>query len=195
MTTKLENGKTRFLPFNRELENPPIEDDFATAFLWKDIVVEGLTKPGVLRADSLLDLLQNYLHLEEKKNEETGKITTVLIFPRYHQLDCVRELLAEIRSKGTGDNYLIQHSAGSGKSNTIAWLGHQLSNFFTEGNHLIFDSVIIITDRQVLDKQLQETVKQFEKTAGLVQKIEEHKTVSQGPCRWSENYCLHAPEI
>jgi type I restriction enzyme R subunit len=79
-----------------------------------------------------------------------------------------------VRGRGPGDNYLIQHSAGSGKSNTIAWLGHQLSNFFTEDNHLIFDSVIIITDRQVLDKQLQETVKQFEKTVGLVQKIDKN---------------------
>lgn len=174
MTTKLENGKTGFLPFNRELKNPPIKDNFATAFLWEDIVVDGVVKPGVLRADSLLDLLQNYLHFEEKTDEETGKVTTALIFPRYHQLDCVRELLAEVRAHGTGDNYLIQHSAGSGKSNTIAWLAHQLSNFFTEENHLIFDSVIIITDRQVLDKQLQDTVKQFEKTAGLVQKIDKN---------------------
>jgi type I restriction enzyme R subunit len=174
MTTKLENGKTRFLPFNRELKNPPIKDNFATAFLWEGVVVDGVVKPGVLRADSLLDLLQNYLHLEEKTNEETGKVTKALIFPRYHQLDCVRALLAEARAHGTGDNYLIQHSAGSGKSNTIAWLAHQLSNFFTEDNHLIFDSVIIITDRQVLDKQLQETVKQFEKTVGLVQKIDKN---------------------
>lgn len=174
MTTKLENGKTRFLPFNRELKNPPIKDNFATAFLWEDVTVDTVMKPGVVRADSLLDLLQNYLHLEEKANEETGKVTTALIFPRYHQLDCVRELLAEVRVHGPGDNYLIQHSAGSGKSNTIAWLAHQLSNFFTEDNRLIFDSVIIITDRQVLDKQLQETVKQFEKTAGLVQKIDKN---------------------
>lgn len=164
MTTKLENGKTRFLPFNRDLKNPPIKDNFATAYLWEK----------VLRADSLLDLLQNYLHLEEKTNEETGKTSTSLIFPRYHQLDCVRELLAEIRKVGTGENYLIQHSAGSGKSNTIAWLAHQLANLFTEESQLIFDSVIIITDRQVLDKQLQETVKQFEKTAGLVQKIDKN---------------------
>jgi type I restriction enzyme R subunit len=164
MTTKLENGKTRFLPFNRDLKNPPIKDNFATAYLWED----------VLRADSLLDLLQNYLHLEEKKDEVTGKVTTSLIFPRYHQLDCVRALLEKVRTAGTGENYLIQHSAGSGKSNTIAWLAHQLANFFTEDNQLIFDSVIIITDRQVLDKQLQETVKQFEKTAGLVQKIDKN---------------------
>ena len=174
MTTKLENGKTRFLPFNRDLKNPPIKDNFATAYLWEDVMQDGELKPGILKADSLLDLLQNYLHLEEKTNEKTGKVTTSLIFPRYHQLDCVRKLLAKVRTTGTGDNYLIQHSAGSGKSNTIAWLAHQLSNFFTEDNRIIFDSVIIITDRQILDKQLQDTVKQFEKTAGLVQKIDKN---------------------
>lgn len=174
MTTKLENGKTRFLPFNRDLKNPPIEGNFATAYLWEDVVVAGVAKPGVLRADSLLDLLQNYLHLEEKTDEATDRITKSLIFPRYHQLDCVRELLAQVRAHGPGDNYLSQHSAGSGKSNTIAWLAHQLVNLFTEDDQLVFDSVIIITDRRVLDKQLQETVKQFEKTAGLVQKIDQN---------------------
>ena len=174
MTTKLENGKTRFLPFNRDLKNPPIEDNFATAYLWENVVVDGMTKQGVLRADSLLDLLQNYLHLENKVDEETGKVKTTLIFPRYHQLDSVRALLAEVSQRGPGENYLIQHSAGSGKSNTIAWLAHQLSNFFDEADKLIFDSVIVITDRQVLDKQLQETVKQFEKTAGLVRKIDKN---------------------
>ena len=174
MTTKLENGKTRFLPFNSDLKNPPIEGNFATAYLWDSVDNAGVRKPGVLRADSLLDLLQNYLHLEEKTDEATGSVSKSLIFPRYHQLDCVRELLAEVRSHGPGDNYLIQHSAGSGKSNTIAWLAHQLANLFTEGDHLVFDSIIIITDRRVLDKQLQETVKQFEKTAGLVQKIDKN---------------------
>jgi type I restriction enzyme R subunit len=174
MTTKLENGKTRFLPFNRELKNPPIDGNFATAYLWEDITVDGVLKAGVLRADSLLDLLQNYLHLETKKDERSGKVNTFLIFPRYHQLDAVRALLAEVRVKGTGANYLIQHSAGSGKSNTIAWLAHQLSNLFTKDNKIIFDSVVIITDRQVLDKQLQETVQQFEKTVGLVQKIDKN---------------------
>ena len=161
MTTKLENGKTVFLPFNRDLENPPIADKFAASYLWED----------VLQADSLLDLLQNYLHLET--DEDTGKHKK-LIFPRYHQLNAVRRLLAEVRARGAGENYLIQHSAGSGKSNTIGWLAHQLSNLFDAHNQLIFDSVLIITDRQVLDKQLQETVKQFEKTAGVVQKIDEN---------------------
>lgn len=177
MTTRLENGKTRFLPFNRDLKNPPIEGNFASAYLWEDVVDQaGILQPGVLRADSLLDLLQNYLHLEEKTEEATGKVSTSLIFPRYHQMDCVRALLAEARAHGPGENYLIQHSAGSGKSNTIAWLAHQLANLFAdadgENSQLVFDSVIIITDRQVLDKQLQDTVKQFEKTAGLVQKID-----------------------
>ncbi len=174
MTTRLENGKTRFLPFNRDLKNPPIEGHFASAYLWQDVVIDGVAKPGVLRADSLLDLLQNYLHLEEKTDEVTGKVSKSLIFPRYHQLDCVRELLAEVKAHGPGDNYLIQHSAGSGKSNTIAWLAHQLANLFNDNNRIVFDSVIIITDRRVLDKQLQKTVQQFEKTAGLVQKIDKN---------------------
>ena len=179
MTTQLANGKTRFLPFNRDLKNPPIKSNFASAYLWEDVDDQaGTLQPGVLRADSLLDLLQNYLHLEEKTDEATGKVSTSLIFPRYHQMDCVRALLAEARSHGPGENYLIQHSAGSGKSNTIAWLAHQLANLFTdaegENSQLVFDSVIIITDRQVLDKQLQDTVKQFEKTAGLVQKIDKN---------------------
>jgi len=175
MTTRLENGKTRFLPFNRDLKNPPIPDNYATAYLWEDVTQDGEVKQGVLKADSLLDLLQNYLHLEEKTNEETGKKTTAMIFPRYHQLDCVRELLAEVKETGTGVNYLIQASAGSGKSNTIAWLAHQLAKrVFDAKNQPVFDSVLIITDRQVLDKQLQETVFQFDKTPGLVQKIDKN---------------------
>lgn len=98
MTTKLENGKTRFLPFNRELKNPPIEGTCATAYLWEDVTIDGATRQGVLKADSLLDLIQNYLHVEEKKDEETGKIIRTLIFPRYHQLDAVRMLIADVRN-------------------------------------------------------------------------------------------------
>ncbi|MFM2008032.1 MAG: hypothetical protein RLZZ09_3687 [Pseudomonadota bacterium] len=176
MTTQLANGKTRFLPFNRDLKNPPIEGNYASAYLWEDVVDQsGILQPGVLRADSLLDLLQNYLHLEEKTDEAKGKPTTSLIFPRYHQMDCVRALLAEARAHGPGENYLIQHSAGSGKSNTIAWLAHQLAKrLFDAQNQPVFDSVLIITDKQVLDKQLQETVYQFDKTPGLVQKIDKN---------------------
>jgi len=103
MTTKLENGRTRFLPFNRDLKNPPIENNFAAAYLWEDVVADGNVKPGVLRADSLLDLLQNYLHVEKKEDEDTGKVRTTLIFPRYHQLDAVRKLLAQVRERGAGD--------------------------------------------------------------------------------------------
>lgn len=164
MTTQLANGKTRFLPFNRETTNPAIEGNYASSYLWTE----------VLQADSLLDLVQNFLHWEDVKDEK-GKVTGKrMIFPRYHQLDAVRQLIADAREKGSGHNYLVQHSAGSGKSNTIGWLAHLLSNLFDDQDRLIFDSVIIITDRQVLDKQLQETVKQFEKTGGLVKKIDKN---------------------
>lgn len=160
MTTKLENGSTRFLPFNRDTHNPVIEDKFASSYLWEE----------VLKADSLLEILNNYIFYEE--DEKTKELTT--IFPRYHQRDCVRALLADVKEKGTGHNYLIQHSAGSGKSKTIAWLAHQLANLFEEKKEPIFDSIIVITDRIVLDKQLQKQIKQFEKINGTV------KTITKG---------------
>ena len=160
MTTKLENGNTKFLPFNRDTKNPVIHDKFASSYLWEE----------VLQADSLLEIFNNYIFYEE--NEKTKEITT--IFPRYHQRDCVRELLSDVRKVGTGKNYLVQHSAGSGKSKTIAWLAHQLSNLFGANQKPIFDSIIVITDRIVLDKQLQKQIKQFEKINGTV------KTITQG---------------
>lgn len=157
MTTKLENGSTRFLPFNRDTHNPIIENKFASSYLWEE----------VLQADSLLEMLNNYIFYEE--DEKTKELTT--IFPRYHQRDCVRALLADVKEKGTGHNYLIQHSAGSGKSKTIAWLAHQLSNLFGDNQQPIFDSIIVITDRIILDKQLQKQIKQFEKINGTVRTI------------------------
>jgi type I restriction enzyme R subunit len=157
MTTKLENGSTRFLPFNRDTHNPIIDDKFASSYLWEE----------VLQADSLLEMLNNYIFYEE--DEKTKEVTT--IFPRYHQRDCVRALLADVKEKGTGHNYLIQHSAGSGKSKTIAWLAHQLSNLFGDNQQPIFDSIIVITDRIILDKQLQKQIKQFEKIKGAVRTI------------------------
>lgn len=160
MTTKLENGNTRFLPFNRDTKNPIIPDKFASSYLWEEI----------LQADSLLEILNNYVFYEE--DEKTKEVTT--IFPRYHQRACVRELLADVKQTGTGKNYLIQHSAGSGKSKTIAWLAHQLSNLFGANQQPIFDSIIVITDRIVLDKQLQKQIKQFEKINGTV------KTITKG---------------
>lgn len=157
MTTKLENGSTRFLPFNRDTHNPVIPNKFASSYLWEE----------VLQADSLLEMLNNYIFYEE--DEKTKEVTT--IFPRYHQRDCVRALLSNVKENGTGHNYLIQHSAGSGKSKTIAWLAHQLSNLFADNQQPIFDSIIVITDRIVLDKQLQKQIKQFEKINGTVRTI------------------------
>ena len=160
MTTKLENGSTRFLPFNRDTKNPVIEGKFASSYLWEE----------VLAADSLLEILNNYVFYEE--DEKTKAVTT--IFPRYHQRDCVRKLLRGVKQDGTGHNYLIQHSAGSGKSKTIAWLAHQLANLFGDNQEPLFDSIIVITDRIVLDKQLQKQIKQFEKINGTV------KTITRG---------------
>jgi len=157
MTTRLENGNTRFLPFNRDTRNPVIPGKFAISYLWEEI----------LQADSLLEILNNYIFYEE--DEKTKEMTT--IFPRYHQRDCVRKLLTSVKQDGTGHNYLIQHSAGSGKSKTIAWLAHQLSNLFGYNQEPIFDSIIVITDRIVLDKQLQKQIKQFEKINGTVRTI------------------------
>lgn len=158
MTTKLENGNTRFLPFNRDTKNPVIENKFASSYLWEDI----------LQADSLLEMLNNYIFYEE--DDKTKEVTT--IFPRYHQRDSVRKLVADVKANGTGKNYLIQHSAGSGKSKTIAWLAHQLSNLFGADEQPIFDSVIVITDRIVLDRQLKKQIKQFEKIKGTVRTID-----------------------
>lgn len=160
MTTKLENGSTRFLPFNRDTTNPVIPGKFASSYLWED----------VLQADSLLEMLSNFIFIEE--DDKTNERTT--IFPRYHQRDAVRALLTDVREYGAGKNYLIQHSAGSGKSKTIAWLAHRLSNTFGANNEPIFDSVIVITDRIVLDRQLQKQIKQFEKIKGTV------RTITQG---------------
>jgi len=157
MTTKLNNGNTRFIPFNRDTKNPIIENKFASSYLWEE----------VLQADSLLELLNNYIFYEE--DEKTKEAIT--IFPRYHQRDCVRALLADVKENGPGKNYLIQHSAGSGKSKTIAWLAHQLANLFSENQEPIFDSIIVITDRIILDRQLQKQIKQFEKIKGTVRTI------------------------
>ncbi len=172
MTTKLEGEGTRFLPFNRGFNdgkgNPSVENDVRTAYLWRE----------VLRKDSLMELIGRFLHLsrEERKvrlNSGFRYITTEsMIFPRFHQLDAVRKLIAHTKAHGAGRNYLIQHSAGSGKSNTIAWLAHHLASLHNATDEKIFNSVIIVTDRVVLDRQLQETVAQFEQTDGVVQKID-----------------------
>ena len=169
MTTRVAGTDTAFLPFNRDTHNPIIAGRFASSYLWDDVTdEEGQTQPGILRADSLLLLIQNYLHSE--RNEKTGKER--FIFPRYHQLTVVRKLLAHAKAHGSGRNYLIQHSAGSGKSNSIAWLAHQLANLCGADGQPVFDSIVVITDRRVLDRQLQDTIKQFEKIKGTVTKID-----------------------
>lgn len=173
MTTKLEGKDTVFLPFNKGYQegagNPPREFNYKTTYLWET----------VLAKDSLLDILARFMHLqvEEKqlvtKKGIIHKTKETMIFPRYHQLDAVRHLITSATIKGAGHNYLIQHSAGSGKSNSIAWLAHHLSSLHHDWDEKVFDSVIVITDRKVLDKQLQDTIYQFEHKQGVVQKIDE----------------------
>ena len=173
LTTRLAGPATHFLPFNRGNEggagNPPDPTgrSYRTAYLWEE----------VLQRDSLLDLLARFIHLqvEERRDDAGRKVKKeTLIFPRYHQLEAVRDLVARAKSEGPGHNYLIEHSAGSGKSNTIGWLTHRLASLHDSANDRVFDSVIVITDRVVLDKQLQDTIYQFEHKHGVVQKIDDN---------------------
>ena len=186
MTTKLEGAGTYFLPFNQGSKgagkvggkgnpakvspsggkgNPVNPDGYDTEYLWKN----------VLSKDRLLEILQKYLHLEVKRDEKTGEVLMErMIFPRYHQLDVVTKLLSDVKENGSGHNYLIQHSAGSGKSNSIAWLAHRLSGLHDAHDEKIFQSVIIVTDRRVLDSQLQNTVYQFDHVEGVVVKIDKN---------------------
>ena len=185
MTTRLRGKETHFLPFNRGNNhgagNPPVEGNWKTHYLWDE----------VLQVDSLLDILQRFMHLEVKEKQvKTDKgMRTVrketMIFPRYHQLDAVRKLVAHAKAEGAGRNYLIQHSAGSGKSNSIAWLAHRLASLHDERDEKVFHSVIVVTDRRVLDQQLQSTIYQFEHKTGVVEKIDENtqqlaRALSQG---------------
>lgn len=174
MTTKLEGKDTFFLPFNLGHDfgagNPPTVGDVRTSYLWHK----------VLTRDSLMDILARFIHLDvEEKTVVTDKgikrhSKESMIFPRYHQLDAVRALTDHAQTHGSGHNYLIQHSAGSGKSNSIAWLAHRLSSLHDANNEKVFHSVVVITDRRVLDQQLQDTIFQFEHKLGVVQKIDEN---------------------
>jgi type I restriction enzyme R subunit len=154
MCSELKGKASWFLPFNKGWNdgagNPPNPNGLKTDYLWKE----------VLTPASLTNILENYAQVVEVKHPKTGKKKFVQIFPRYHQLDVVRELLADVEECGVGKRYLIQHSAGSGKSNSIAWLAHQLVRVRHKDAE-IFDSVIVVTDRRILDDQLQKTVKQF----------------------------------
>ncbi len=174
VTTRLAGAKTRFLPFNQGkfggAGNPPVPPSealknggYSTSYLWNEVWAR----------DSVLNLIQHFVH-EFEEEDEKGKKTgqRQLIFPRYHQLDCVRRLVRDARSQGPGKRYLIQHSAGSGKSNSIAWLAHQLSVLHSANDEPVFDSVVVITDRRLLDRQLQRTIRQFEQTSGVVENID-----------------------
>ncbi|MBE2200020.1 MAG: type I restriction endonuclease subunit R [Anaerolinea sp.] len=169
MTTRLDGPHTRFLPFNRGHEkgagNPPNPHGHKTAYLWEETWAK----------DSWLEIIANFMHLEQQEIEVGGRTLKKesLIFPRYHQLDAVRRLAADAREKGPGQNYLVQHSAGSGKSNSIAWLAYRLASLYDDQDQRIFDSVVVVTDRRVLDQQLQDTIYQFEHKQGVVQKIDE----------------------
>jgi type I restriction enzyme R subunit len=170
VTTRLAGPRTRFLPFNQGkfggAGNPPVpptRGGYATAYLWED----------TWSRDSVLDLVRQFIHEveeEDDRGKKTGK--RFLIFPRYQQLDCVRRLIADARMSGAGRRYLVQHSAGSGKSFTIGWLAHRLSTLHDAKDRRVFDSIVVVTDRRVLDRQLQTVMRQFEQTLGVVENID-----------------------
>lgn len=167
MTTKLEREKTRFLPFNRGLNNGsgeiglscgagnPPSNGVKTAYLWERI----------LKKDTLLTLIFDFVKMIKDKEQEK------IIFPRYHQFDVVEKLLNNVKVNGVGKCYLIEHSAGSGKSNSISWLAHNLTSLHDKDSKLIFDSIIVVTDRKVLDEQIRDNVKSFESVSGVVEAI------------------------
>jgi len=159
MATKLEGGKTRFLPLNKGIENQGLPNEYKTSYLYNDI----------LQINKLSKLIANFVYME--KNDDNGDEKP--IFPRYHQLECTNMLLADaVPSK----NYLIQHSAGSGKTKTIAWLAHGLINKFNKEDERVYDMIIVVSDRKVIDKQLQRQVQAIEKVKGIVDVIDERKT-------------------
>jgi type I restriction enzyme R subunit len=165
MTTRLAGKATRFLPFNRGHDmgagNPPNPEGHRTAYLWE----------RVWQRDAWLDLLARFVHVQPAAKGSTKQ--PVVIFPRFHQWDAVLALVSEAREHGAGRDYLVQHSAGSGKSNTIAWLAHRLSSLHDAADAKVFDKVVVITDRRVLDRQLQDTIYQFEHAHGVVVRIDE----------------------
>jgi type I restriction enzyme, R subunit len=173
LTTRLAGPQTRFLPFNvgsngpgvsGGAANPPAPaEGYQTSYLWRE----------VWQRDNFLELLQRFVHVAVPKKGQANPHTSPLIFPRFHQWHAVKRMTAHAAREGAGHNYLIEHSAGSGKSNTIAWLAHRLSNLHNAANVPVFEKVIVITDRVVLDRQLQDTIYQFDHVAGVVKKIDE----------------------
>ena len=172
MTTRLSGPKTFFLPFNKGVENPPVENGYRSKYLWEDILIP----------NSLLDIIENFVHVSKDKkfffNDKTQKIDSkeseVLIFPRFHQLDLIRSFRRSIREDGVGKNYLVQHTTGSGKSYSIGWLSHTLSSLYRtkDDTKRMFDTIIVVTDRTVLDDQLRNTIQSLEKIDGVVSGVE-----------------------
>ena len=175
MTTKLAKDATFFLPFNMGngegvdagAGNPTFKDKYSVSYMWEDI----------LKKDTVLDLISKFIFIETKESEDelTGKIkkSENIIFPRYHQLDVIRKVLADVSENRTAQNYLIQHSAGSGKTNSIAWLAHRLTSLHDADNKIIFDNVVIVTDRVVVDRQLQKAIMGMEHKAGLIRVMDD----------------------
>lgn len=185
MTTRLNGKDTFFLPFNKTLNNLETESDgFKVDYLWKEI----------LTPTSLLDIIENFIlythNIDYKWSDEKRKViekkSEVLIFPRYHQLEVIRKLKSQVLKDGVGTNYLVQHTTGSGKSYSIGWLSFMLTNLFkNDGKDRVFDSIIVITDRKVLDKQLQDTITSLQQVQGVVQQIDKNseqlrKSLSSG---------------
>jgi type I restriction enzyme R subunit len=172
MTTKLAGPPTRFLPFNLGHDggagNPPNPNSHRSAYLWE----------RVWTRDAWMDILARFIHVERptQGSPAARRAAETVIFPRFHQWDAVLALEADAKAHGPGSNYLIEHSAGSGKSNTIAWTAHRLSSLHDATDTKVFDKIVVITDRVILDQQLQETIYQFEHTRGVVQKIEKDST-------------------
>ena len=172
MATRLAGKSTHFLPYNKGIDNPAVEGGFRTDYLWSEI----------FEPDSLLDIIENFVHLSERVddvfNERTKKIEsrkpTTLIFPRYHQLELIRKFKSQLKTDGPGNKYLVQHATGSGKSFSIGWLAHTLTSFYRnyDDTQRMFDTIVIVTDRKVLDKQLRNTVKALEQTSGVVSGVE-----------------------
>lgn len=197
MATKLDRDSTTFLPFNMGKGegvdtgkgNPVYEDRYSVFYMWEDI----LTK------DTILDLLSKYIYVERKdvRDETTGrtKVHETLIFPRYHQLDLIRKLLASVVEHGTELNYLIEHSAGSGKTNSIAWLTYRLASLHDMNNQVIFDTIIIVTDRVVVDRQLQKAILGMDHQAGLIKVMDERCTSSDLADELSRNTKIIATTI
>ena len=178
MTTKLDGQSTFFLPFNMGngegvnagKGNPSYEDKYSVYYMWEDI----------LKKDTVLDLINKFIFIQVKESvdELTGKkkIKESIIFPRYHQLDVIRKVLSDVEENRTSQNYLIQHSAGSGKTNSIAWLAHRLASLHDADNKIIFDNIVIVTDRVVVDRQLQAAITGMEHKAGLIRVMDDKCT-------------------